>query len=82
MLDDHRDSIASCLGASAGNLCWNGRNMEIEGTQDIHGKIKKVYREAIRGVHVQIKCAVEVKLSATGREDKATRAVGRETTPI
>ena len=53
MLDDHRDSIASCLGASAGNLCWNGRNMEIEGTQDIHGKIKKVYREAIWGVHVK-----------------------------
>ena len=56
--------------------------MKIEGTQDIHGRIKKVYREAIGGVHVQINLVVGAKISATGREDKVARVVGREATPI
>ena len=38
------------LGTSAGYLRCTGRNLEVEGSQDIHSQIQMVDREAIRVV--------------------------------
>ena len=61
---------------------WDGRNMEIEGTQNVHSRIEKVDGEAVGGVHAQINLAVGAKLSATGIEGKITRAVSRKLAPV
>ena len=44
------DSIINRLGMGAGYLRCTGRNLEVEGSQDIHSQIQKVDREAIGGV--------------------------------
>ena len=56
--------------------------MEIEGTQNVHSRIKKVDGEAVGGVHAQINLAGGAKLSATGREGEITGVVSRRLAPV